>query len=131
MVNILNFGTNPCKMKLYHILFVLLLANVACAQISSKSITEVSQEELKNVILVDVRTPEEFEAGHLDNAKNINWYDADFAEQLNTVSKDQTIYVYCKLGARSAKAQEKLKSLGYAHVVNLEGGYDAWKNAHK
>lgn len=118
-------------MKLHHILFVLLLANVACAQISSKPITEVSQDEFKNVTLVDVRTPEEYEAGHLDNALNINWYDADFAQQFNSVGKDQTIYVYCKLGVRSAKAQEKLNSMGYGHVVNLEGGYDAWKKAHQ
>ncbi|MFK7813058.1 MAG: rhodanese-like domain-containing protein [Maribacter sp.] len=107
-------------------LLILLLLNFSCAQSSSKLITEVSQNELNNVILVDVRTPEEFDAGHLENAKNINWFDTDFANQFKGISKDETIYVYCKKGGRSAKAQKALDSLGYKKVVNLEGGYDAY-----
>ncbi|MFK5973723.1 MAG: rhodanese-like domain-containing protein [Flavobacteriaceae bacterium] len=105
---------------------VVLFVNQSCTQIKTKPIADVSQKEFKNVVLVDVRTPEEFAEGHLDNAMNINWFDADFADQFETVDKDKTIYVYCKMGGRSAKAQEKLESLGYKHVVNLEGGYDAW-----
>ena len=100
--------------------------NFGCTQIKSKHITEVSQSELKAIVLVDVRTPEEFNAGHLDNALNINWFDTDFAAQFESISKDKTIYVYCKKGGRSAKAQKKLEALGYSNVVNLEGGYDAW-----
>lgn len=118
-------------MKLYRVLFVLLFVNLGCGQSSSKPITEVSQDELQKVVLVDVRTPEEYADGHLDNATNINWFDADFADQFKAIDKDKTIYVYCKLGGRSAKAQEKLRSLGYQHVVNLEGGYDAWKKANQ
>ena len=114
-------------MKLYFTFFVLLLSlNFACAQSSSKPITEVSQNELNSVILVDVRTPEEFNDGHLENAKNINWFDSDFTSQFEGISKNETIYVYCKKGGRSAKAQKVLDSLGYKNVVNLEGGYDAY-----
>lgn len=112
-------------MKYYSSIFILLL-NFACAQSSSKPITEVSQNELNNVILIDVRTPEEYEAGHLEKARNINWFNQNFAEQFVSISKDETIYVYCKKGGRSAKAQQLLDSLGYKKVVNLEGGYDAW-----
>lgn len=99
---------------------------MGCAQSKSKPITEVSQNELNNVILVDVRTPEEYRAGHLDNSLNINWFDADFAKQMEAVDKAETIYVYCKKGGRSAKAAQLLDSLGYKNVVNLEGGYDAY-----
>ena len=113
-------------MKSFISLVFLLLLNFSCAQISSKPITEVSQSELNNVILIDVRTPEEFEAGHLENAKNINWYDTDFSTQFDEISKEETVYVYCKMGGRSAKAQHVLDSLGYKNVVNLEGGYDAY-----
>ena len=118
-------------MKYFVSFFLLLFLNSACTQSSSKPITEVSQNELNNVILVDVRTIAEFEAGHLENAKHINWYDQDFAEQFSSISKDETIYVYCKKGGRSAKAQELLDSLGYKKVVNLEGGYDAWSAQKK
>ncbi len=117
-------------MKLHRLLFVLLFVNLGCAQSASKPITDVSQEELNKVVLVDVRTPEEFAAGHLDHAMNIDWYDTDFADLFKAIDKDKTIYVYCKMGGRSLKAQERLKSMGYQHVVNLEGGYDAWKKAN-
>lgn len=98
----------------------------AYSQIQSKPITEFSQKELNNGILIDVRTPEEFQAGHLPSAININWFDADFAQQVEKIHKDKTIYFYCKAGGRSLKASERLAALGYPHVVNLEGGYDTW-----
>lgn len=114
-------------MKFYSLLLLVIVFVSGCAQITSKPITEVSQEELKSVVLVDVRTPEEYADGHLDNALNINWQDDDFAEQFDAFSKDKTIYVYCKKGGRSAKAQEKLISLGFEDVIDLLGGYDAIK----
>lgn len=116
-------------MKFYSPLLLVFVLIAACAQNTSKPISEVSQEELKNVVLVDVRTPEEYAEGHLDNSLNINWHDTDFAEQFDAISKDETIFLYCKMGGRSAKAQEKLISLGFENVVNLEGGYDAVKAA--
>ncbi|UWX55570.1 rhodanese-like domain-containing protein [Maribacter litopenaei] len=118
-------------MKYKLILFLCLILNLSCAQTqtpSSKPITSVTTDELKNVVLLDVRTPEEYQQGHLENSLNVNWYDSDFVQQVEGIDKDDTIYVYCKLGGRSAKAQEKLKSLGYKNVVNLEGGYDAWSS---
>ncbi|QLG45995.1 rhodanese-like domain-containing protein [Costertonia aggregata] len=112
-------------MKLYFWCFVLLLINFGCAQNKSKHITEFSQKDINDGILVDVRTPKEYAAGHIKNAVNINWFDTDFTSQFERFGKNKTIYVYCKKGGRSLKAQEKLKSLGYENVINLEGGYDA------
>ncbi len=114
-------------MKIIYIFAFVLIVNLGCSQINSKPITEVSQNELKNVVLVDVRTPEEFSEGHLSDALNIDWLGSEFVKNFETIDKDETIYVYCKMGGRSAKAQAKLEELGYSHVVNLEGGYDAWK----
>ena len=113
-------------MKYFFSTLCLLFFLLGCAQSSSKHITKVSQNELNSVTLVDVRTPEEFNDGHLENAKNINWFDSDFTIQFEGISKNETIYVYCKKGGRSAKAQKVLDSLGYKNVVNLEGGYDAY-----
>lgn len=113
-------------MKFYLVLLSMLMLNVSCAQMSSKPITEVSQNEINSVILVDVRTPAEYEAGHLENAENINWFDENFAKKFEAIGKNETIYVYCKKGGRSFKAQQRLTALGYTKVVNLEGGYDAY-----
>lgn len=99
---------------------------LGCAQSTSKHITEFSQNDIKDGILVDVRTLEEFENGHLLNAVNIDWFDTDFAQKFDEIDRDKTIYVYCKKGGRSAKAQNKLLALGFKNVVDLEGGYDAW-----
>lgn len=122
---------NSVIMKSTIIITLLLFINLGCSQSKSKNITEVSQNELKSAVLLDVRTPEEYELGHLPNAVNINWFDENFiAEVEKSTSKEMPLYVYCKVGGRSAKAAEKLTSLGYT-VVNLEGGYDAYSKAKK
>ncbi len=113
-------------MRLSLFAILVLVFSISCKQINSKSITEVSQKELKNVILIDVRTPKEFSVGHLNNAININWFKEDFEEYFNEIDKNDTLYVYCKAGGRSKKAQKKLLSMGYKNVVNLDGGYDAY-----
>jgi len=113
----------------YAILITLwVLFSMGCAQSKSKPITEFSQNDTNSGILVDVRTPEEYEAGHIDSALNIDWYDENFVKQFDAIDKDETIYVYCKKGGRSAKAATLLDSLGYKKVIDLEGGYDAYSN---
>lgn len=113
-------------MKFFVYLAMFLLFVSSCAQSKSKPITELSQNDINNGILVDVRTPEEFRAGHIDNALNINWLGQNFAAEMESIDKDEKIYVYCKMGGRSAKAAHLLDSLGYKNVINLEGGYDAY-----
>ncbi len=113
-------------MKNLILVTVILLFNLGCSQIKGKHITEVSQSELDEVVLVDVRTPGEFNAGHLDKAMNIDWLGESFSAEFEKIEKNKTIYLYCRSGKRSADATKFLDSLGYKNVVNLEGGYIAW-----
>ncbi|WP_339657519.1 rhodanese-like domain-containing protein [uncultured Maribacter sp.] len=113
-------------MKLRLFVLLVLLLNLACGQIDSKPITEITQEEISKVILLDVRTPQEFAQGHINGAINIDWFSDDFNAQVAEIDKDETIYVYCKKGGRSLKSQIRLKELGFLHVINLEGGYDQY-----
>ena len=106
------------------VVLLLFLFLAGCKEANQLPITEFSQEGLDDYTLLDVRTPEEFEAGHLENAININWYDDDCAEQVSDLSKEQTIYVYCQKGGRSAKAQALLDSLGFS-AIDLTGGFGA------
>lgn len=92
-------------------------------------INAFSQWDDKNVVLVDVRTPAEFELGHLEGALNINWLGPDFAKDSQQLDHGKTIYVYCKMGSRSAKAARFLSNRDY-RVVDLTGGYLAWKGKH-
>lgn len=110
--------------------FLIGLALLGCreeARQSEMPITEFSQRDLKkNDLLVDVRTPGEYEAGHLEGAVNIDWMAADFVRKWDTIDRDRKVYVYCKVGGRSAEAAHLLDSLGY-DVVDLTGGWDAYK----
>ena len=89
---------------------------------------EKLNEELGSIQLIDVRTPEEFEDGHLENSRNMNYYDDDFKQQLSVLDKNQKVYVYCKKGGRSANAAELLSEMGFTEIYDLEGGIDNWKD---
>ena len=82
-------------------------------------------------VLLDVRTPGEFKAGHLPGALMIDWNGEDFETvALETLSKEKTVAVYCRSGRRSASATGTLVKHGY-RVVNLSGGIMAWIAAGK
>ncbi|MBR1469149.1 MAG: rhodanese-like domain-containing protein [Prevotella sp.] len=79
-----------------------------------------------NVVVLDVRTAEEFGEGHLDRALNIDVMQGDFLEKAKQIlPADKKIAVYCRSGRRSANACAKLAAEGY-QVVNLKGGILAW-----
>ena len=79
----------------------------------------------KKAIIIDVRSLEEWQEGHLSNAKHIEW--TNLESKIGEVSnyKKQTILLYCQSGKRSEKALEILKNLGYIKVINLGGLLDA------
>src|SRR5690554_642730 len=93
---------------------------------AKKFYREMEQEPSK--IVLDVRTPEEFEAGHIKGALNINFYDEDFGQQLEMLEKGQPVFVYCKGGTRSNAAIEQLQQLGFGQIYDLKGGTMAWEN---
>ena len=72
-----------------------------------------------NYYLIDVRTPEEFKSGYLEDAINIEWQDI---KNLNKeIKQDDKIYLYCRSGNRSGKAADILINLGYKNVKNIGG----------
>jgi rhodanese-related sulfurtransferase len=80
-------------------------------------------------ILLDVRTPEEFVKGHLQNATAINFFDADFKEKVSKLDKTKPIYVYCAAGGRSSKALKVLQESGFKTAYNMIGGFNGWQAA--
>ena len=89
------------------------------------------QNALKNreIILIDVRTAEEYTTGAIANAKNIDFLQDDFETKILNLDRNRPIYVYCKVGGRSGDAVEVLRKNGFHHVVNLKGGIMAWNQA--
>ena len=72
--------------------------------------------------VIDVRTPEEFDAGHLDGAVNIDYQADDFADRVEELSRKASYVVYCASGRRATGAVEQMRDLGFTDVVN-GGGY--------
>ena len=81
-------------------------------------------------IIIDVRTEDEYNGGHIENALNIDWNGNDFDAQLTSLDKTKPLLVYCLSGGRSKKAAAKLNELGFKEVLELDGGYLAWSNAY-
>jgi phage shock protein E len=76
--------------------------------------------------VLDVRTPVEFMTGHLEQARNLNVSNDDFAQQVTKLDTSKTYVVYCRSGKRSSKAADIMYQKGFRHVVN-GGGYDDLK----
>jgi len=70
----------------------------------------------QNEIIIDVRTIEEWNTGHLDGAIHIEWQ--DILKISNTVAKDKKLYLYCRSGIRSGKATKMLNEIGYSQAIN-------------
>jgi phage shock protein E len=123
-------------MKKIFVLFVALVSTVLSYAQESKEkpivdSIKISSKLLKDikkgkVILVDVRTPEEYKAGHLKYSQNIDFKKEDFKNKIVELDKNKTVYLYCRTGNRSGKTADILKKSGYANVYNI-GGFDYLK----
>ena len=88
--------------------------------------------EKKAGIILDVRTIDEINNGHIENASFIDFYDKNFKEKAAWINKDLPVYVYCHAGGRSKQAAEILIDLGQKEVYNIAGGFSEWnKNGFK
>jgi rhodanese-related sulfurtransferase len=120
--------------KMIQLLLTLLVTGTAVAQdkktVSSEEFAKGIKE--KNVIILDVRRPEEFKENHIDGAININWQNKEeFEAKTSKLDKSKTVYIYCLGGIRSEKAADQLLKNGFRKIIGLEGGIDAWKKADK
>ena len=99
-------------------------------------ITEVTPQQVKAdkdagkpVILLDVRDPAEFDAGHLPKAMNISRGLLEFKIGMMLPDKNAYIVVYCRTDARSALATAVMQEMGYTNVRNMKGAFKAWGEA--
>jgi phage shock protein E len=121
-------------MKKLSFLIIFLLASVLVAQAqqpAQKNIVKPDPQALAQIkagkaYLVDVRTPAEFDGGHLQYSKNINFNSPDFRAQVAKLDKSKPVYLYCRSGNRSGKAADTLKALGFHSYYNI-GGFEQLK----
>lgn len=87
-------------------------------------------KELPTAPILDVRTPEEFKEGHLENAFNYDWKSHLFEKQIAGLDKSKPVFVYCLSGRRSAAAASKMREDGFKIVYELDGGITEWRAAN-
>lgn len=118
-------------------LAVIVLASVAMAvaligcssvpqTITAQEAFDLVQDNVGNpeFVIVDVRTPDEFADGHLENAINIDFNADSFRDNLNLLDKSNTYLIYCRSGNRSAQALTTMNDLGFSDVRDMGGIID-------
>ncbi len=128
-------------MKLFKsFLLLLFFSSLLFGQIKTKNeivkeakskATHISIDEFKKMnkndyLLIDVRTKEEYDAGHIAGALWIPRGMIEFKLPLKTDNPDENIILYCRSGGRASLAANSLKEIGYNNVKNLTGGFKEW-----
>ena len=80
-------------------------------------------------VIIDVRTPGENKKGIIEGARLMDIFGDNFDAELAKLDRNQTYYVYCASGGRSAECTEKMQGLGFTKVYDLDGGMGAWRSA--
>jgi len=109
-----------------------LLAGCSSSSEATKKVDPVEFSEViaqPGVIILDVRTPEEFNAGHIPNAININVADSNFSSEVSKLDKNATVAVYCRSANRSAVATNEMAELGFTDMYDMQGGIIDWEAA--
>jgi phage shock protein E len=105
------------------------------APAAPKNVTINDAEKLikedPKVVVLDVRTPAEFKAGHIAGAKNIDFNGNDFDKQVAALDKSKTYIVHCAAGGRSAQACKIIEQVKLPSVFHMSEGFKAWEKAGK
>lgn len=123
---------NEIAMKKIILIFIAVVS-FACQSQQNPKVKVLPAKEYKTLItkekvqLVDVRTSGEYSAGAIAGAVNIDVNnDIVFEKEIQKLDKSKQVYIYCRSGARSQKAAQKMAEMGFTSIIDLEGGYMAW-----
>ena len=132
-------NTRPGLAILFSLICMLAISTIQAGEETNTAVEKIGVETAKNyvarhdnAIIMDVRTPVEYEMSHITGAMNVNVQDDDFASLVAGLDKDKTYLVHCTRNpgnGRSSRALEAMQGLGFKNLYSLEGGYVAWKEA--
>ena len=103
----------------------------SCELLNSPEINIISESDFVEIqgsdyTLIDVRTQDEFDLGHIDSAINLDFYSETFQNDILSLPKNETIVLYCRTNNRSSKTANILKENGFKEIAVLEGGITEW-----
>ena len=99
----------------------------AAQKVSPKEFSEVIADP--TIVILDVRTPQEFAEGHLANAINIDFQSGNFEQEIASLDKTKTYAVYCRSGNRSGQAVKVMAKAGFTSMYDMDGGIIDWQAA--
>ncbi|WP_109299275.1 rhodanese-like domain-containing protein [Aquimarina sp. AU474] len=114
-------------------LFVLTILSCKNSSDDTTTVELITVEEMDSLLklgevqLVDVRTPSEYQEGHIDSAINIDFRNENFETLIAKVDKSKPVAVYCGRGGRSGKCSAYMKKAGFTKIYDLDGGITEWK----
>ena len=120
-------------MKANILLFILVIFSSSLfAQVKNISPRTAERKMKKELTVLDVRTPAEFDSSHIMGAVNYNVLDSiQFLKQIQVLDKNETYLVYCRSGKRSVKAAAWMEQLGFNHIYNMKEGILGWEQLQK
>ena len=103
----------------------------SCELLNTTEISMISESDFVEIqdsdyILIDVRTQDEFDLGHIDSAINLDFYSDTFQNEILSLPKNEKIVLYCRTNNRSSKTAAILKQNGYRDILVISGGITEW-----
>ena len=121
------------------IIFLMGLILPSCQAKQDQLITAVSPSEAAelitrhqgdaNFVILDIRTPAEYQSGHLQGAIMIDYYSKSFVDEIGRLDREKTYLVYCRSGNRSGRSMDLLKKLEFNKIYHLASGIISWNAA--
>ncbi|HYG36326.1 MAG TPA: rhodanese-like domain-containing protein [Clostridia bacterium] len=119
---------------------LLRIKTYTCAEGGTEKSTKMSVQQVdpklaqklmakNNIVVLDIRTPEEFQDGHIAGAINIDFLDKDFEKNIAGLDKNKSYLLHCASGNRSSRSLPVLKKQQFQSIYHLDGGMNAWKKA--
>jgi rhodanese-related sulfurtransferase len=97
--------------------------------VSASEAAATIAEAPENLVILDVRTQEEFDEGHIEGAVMLDFYREDFAQELAKFDPEVPYVLYCRSGNRSSGARAIMADLGFQSVEDIDGGIVGWQEA--
>ncbi|MCP4670551.1 MAG: rhodanese-like domain-containing protein [Desulfobacula sp.] len=130
------------KINLKAICLIIVFTIVMAVVVSARGLETISPEKAHQLIMqkkdnpdfiiIDIRTPMEFESGHIENAELIDYYSKDFLKKMKKLDKNKIYLIYCRSANRSTKTLSLIKDMGFISLFNMDRGIIGWKkNGYK
>lgn len=115
--------------KILSLLFII----IGCSSASQQTIEKITAEKLlslqkKGVLVVDIRTDQEYSQEHIPDVLHVNFNNPDFSTKMGLYKQEEAIVIYCARGGRSGRASALLETLGFKKIYDYTGGFSDWKS---